>query len=278
MIQSVNMVLRGGIRMLTPVLGEAAIRDARVLMAEVIGVEPGLLTPELSRMLTPADVSRFEYFIRRRMMREPVARILGRRLFWGRSFEVTADVLDPRPETETLVSLALGRAATQVLDLGTGSGCILASLLAEWPGATGTGTDISGAALSVARRNADRHGLGARADFLLSDWFSAVEGRFDLILSNPPYIAATEMPALAPEVHDHDPQIALTPGGDGLSPYRAIAAGAGAHLVDGGRLMVEIGPTQGAEVASFLSAAGFAAVAVHPDMDGRDRVVTAEKR
>jgi release factor glutamine methyltransferase len=145
------------------------------------------------------------------------------------------------------------------------------------PCATGTGTDISPAALAVAEENAATLGLAARARFLRSDWFAAVPGRFDLILSNPPYIAAQEMAALAPEVRDWEPRGALTPGGDGLDAYRAIARGAGARLMAGGRLILEIGPTQGAAVTALLHAAGFDRVEIRLDLDGRDRVVIATR-
>jgi release factor glutamine methyltransferase len=219
----------------------------------------------------PVTLAAYGDAITRRAARVPVSRIIGRRSFWKHEFEISDAVLDPRPDTETLVEIALGSEFDTVLDLGTGSGCILLSLLAERPGARGTGTDISQPALEIARRNAARLGV-ERAAFLQSDWFAGVEGRFDLIVSNPPYIAAADMPGLSPEVR-HDPAIALSPGGDGLDAYRAIAAGAGAHLAAGGRLLVEIGHEQGAAVAALFRAAGLAEVAVHPDINGKDRVV-----
>lgn len=210
--------------------------------------------------------------VRRRAAREPMSHLLGYRDFWEHRFEVTRDVLDPRPETETLVASALERGFDRVLDLGTGSGCVLLSLLAACPGATGVGTDLSDAALGVARRNTARLELDHRVTLVRSDWWDGVAGRFDLIVSNPPYIAASEMPGLGPELA-HEPRMALTDEGDGLSAYRAIAAGARAHLTPGGRLLVEIGPTQGAEVAALFEAAGLEDVAVRSDLDGRDRVV-----
>jgi release factor glutamine methyltransferase len=212
-----------------------------------------------------------------RRARQPVAQITGRRLFWGHSFRVTRDVLDPRPETETLVAEALARPFLKMLDLGTGTGCILLSCLKGMPMARGVGTDISDAALQVAIGNTRDLGLEARARFRKADWFSGVTGAFDLIVSNPPYIAEGEMPGLAPEVRDWEPHLALTPGGDGLDPYRAIARGAGARLMPGGRLLVEIGPTQGAAVTALFRAAGLDEVRILPDMDGRDRVVAAMK-
>jgi release factor glutamine methyltransferase len=162
-----------------------------------------------------------------------------------------------------------------VLDLGTGSGAILLTLLAERPLATGLATDLSPAALAVATGNAEALGLATRANFACGSWFAPVTGLFDLIVSNPPYIAADEMADLSPDVLNWEPHLALTPGGDGLAPYRAIAAGAAAHLAPGGRLMVEIGPSQGAAVRGFFAEAGLVTPTILPDLDGRDRVVMA---
>lgn len=217
----------------------------------------------------------FDIALGDRARRKPVSQIIGRRAFWRHDFTVTPDVLDPRPETETLVAVALERPFARVLDLGTGSGCILISLLAERPRAEGVGADLSAAALAVAARNAGRIGVADRARFVRSDWFAAIDGRFDLIVSNPPYIAEAEMAGLAPEVRDWEPRAALTPGGDGLDAYRAIAAGAGARLMPGGRLGLEIGPTQAGAVTALLTAAGFESVEVRPDLDARDRVILA---
>jgi release factor glutamine methyltransferase len=188
---------------------------------------------------------------------------------------VTPDTLDPRPETETLVAAALERPFWRMLDLGTGTGAILLACLKGMPVAQGLGTDVSEAALAVAQGNAAALGLDRRTHFRRADWFRGVTGRYDLIVSNPPYIAADEMSGLAPEVRDWEPHLALTPGGDGLDAYRAIARGAPARLIAGGRLMVEIGPTQGRAVAALLAAQGMEAIRVLPDMDGRDRVVAA---
>jgi release factor glutamine methyltransferase len=256
---------------------DGAARDARRLLAHALGVAPDRVTIVAPEELPPEAAARFAAAVAARAARQPVAQITGRRDFFGRSFRVTRDTLDPRPETELLVAAALERPFVKMLDLGTGTGCILLSCLAGMPFATGTGTDISAAALDVARENAGRLGLDARARFLVSDWFAGVTGRYDLIVSNPPYLAEAEMAALAPEVRDWEPRGALTPGGDGLDAYRAIAAGAGARLMAGGRLIVEIGPTQAAAVAALLVAQGFAAPEVRPDLDGRDRVVIAVK-
>lgn len=253
-----------------------APRDARALLAHAAGLAPDRLTLHLSDPLPETSVTAFDAAVARRVAREPVSHIIGTRLFWGRAFRVTRDTLDPRPETEILVQAALSEPFLTVLDLGTGTGCILLSCLADAPQAQGVGSDIHPATLSVAEENARRLALTDRARFVISDWFTAVSGGFDLILSNPPYIAEAEMAALSPEVL-HEPRRALTPGGDGLDAYRAIARGAPAHLHPGGRLMVEIGPTQGAAVAALFAAEGLTDIRILPDLDGRDRVVTSRK-
>nr|WP_207623781.1 peptide chain release factor N(5)-glutamine methyltransferase [Rhodobacter calidifons] len=256
---------------------EDAARDARVLLAHALGIGHDRLTLKLPDEMTEPQTRAYEEALAARCARQPVAQITGRRPFWGLSFRVTRDTLDPRPETETLVAEALTRPFRKMLDLGTGTGCILLSCLRGMAQARGLGTDISDAALQVAMGNTRDLGLEARARFRKSDWFAAVTGTYDLIVSNPPYIAAEEMPGLAPEVRDWEPQQALTPGGDGLDAYRAIARGAGGRLLPGGRLLVEIGPAQGQAVAALFAAAGLERIRILPDMDGRDRVVAAEK-
>lgn len=257
-------------------VGEAA-RDARVLLAHALGIKSDRLTLHLPDVMTAAQAQAFEVALEARVARQPVAQITGVRLFWGLPFRVTRDTLDPRPETEALVAEALTRPFLKVLDLGTGTGCILLSCLKGMPIAQGVGVDFSEAALEVAGDNSRSLGLEKRVRFLHSDWFSNVPGAFDLIVSNPPYIAAGEMASLAPEVRDWEPHLALTPGGDGLEAYRVIVRGAGARLMPGGRLLVEIGPTQGPAVAELFIAAGLSDVRILPDMDGRDRVVAGVK-
>ncbi|MFN6980131.1 MAG: peptide chain release factor N(5)-glutamine methyltransferase, partial [Gemmobacter sp.] len=242
--------------------------------AHALGLDPGRLALHLDAPLGPA-AGAFAAAVAARAARQPIAQIIGRRAFRGRDFRVTPDVLDPRPETEALVDAALAEPFGHVLDLGTGSGAILLTLLAERPAARGLGSDISAAALAVAAGNAAALGVADRARFMQADWLAGITGRFDLILSNPPYVAAGEMPGLAPEVRDWEPHLALTPGGDGLGAYRIIAAGAAAHLAPGGRLMVEIGAAQGDAVPAILRAAGWQAIGLLPDLDGRPRVVTA---
>lgn len=268
------------LRLAIPRLRAAGVADApgdgRRLLAHAMGLAPDRLTLHLPDEMTGAQGGAFEAALLARMARQPVSQIIGSRAFFGLSFRVTPDVLDPRPETELLVEAALARSFVNMLDLGTGTGCVLLSCLAGMKTARGLGTDLSPAALAVAEGNAVALGLEARARFQLSDWYGAVEGRFDLITSNPPYITEAEMAALAPEVRDWEPHLALTPGGDGLASYRAIATGAGARLMAGGRILLEIGPTQAAAVSALLRAEGFGAIEVMRDLDGRDRVVAAK--
>lgn len=267
--------LRAAIARLTAAGVDDPAGDARRLLEHAGGIAPGMLSVRLADGLPEAALAAFEALIARRAERAPVSQLTGRRSFWGRDFIVTPDVLDPRPETESLVAEALSAPFSRVLDLGTGSGCILLTLLAERPHATGLGVDLSEAALAVARRNAAALGLDGRVELIRSDWFRAVAGRFDLIVSNPPYIAADEMAGLAPEVRDHEPRAALTDGADGLSAYRVLAAGAPVHLAPGGRILLEIGWQQGPAVAAILRQAGLEEVRILPDLDGRDRVVAA---
>jgi len=249
-------------------------RDSRALLAHALGIPADRLTLEADREVSAEEMARYEALLHRRLDHEPVSRIIGRRMFWGRDFRITPHVLDPRPETETLVAEALaGPAPARLLDLGTGSGILAVTLLAEWVQAEALASDLSPEALIVARSNAEDLGVADRLTLIEADWFSGIDARFDLIVSNPPYIAAGEMAGLDPEVRDHDPEMALTPGGDGLEAYRAIAAGARARLAPGGRLLVEIGPTQGAEVAAMFLAVGLSDVKVLSDLDGRDRIV-----
>ena len=269
--------LRGAISSLRDAGVADAAGDARRLVAHALRISPTRLTLAHSDPLDPDAAARLELAVRARAARCPVAQITGLRAFWGREFLVTGAVLDPRPETETVIVQALSTPFRRVLDLGTGSGAILLSLLAERPDATGLGVDISPGALDVARRNAAALGMAARAAFRMSDWFEAVTGRFDLLTANPPYVTASEWAALAPEVRDWEPRGALVPdgdSGDGLAAYRHILAGAGRHLSPGGRLVVETGATQAACVAELAQRAGLAEVCVVHDLNGHARVVT----
>lgn len=251
---------------------DGGAREARLLLAHVSGMSAARLSAEMSESAGPELIGEMDKVVARRCARAPMSHITGKRLFYRHEFQVTPDVLDPRPETEALVSAALQLPWARVLDLGTGSGAIILSLLAERAEATGIATDLSLAALGVAQANAEALGLAARCELILSDWFTNITGRFDLIVSNPPYIANGEMPDLAPEL-SFEPRMALTDGADGLSAYRAICAGAGAYLTPGGWLMVEIGWQQGKGVAALMRDAGLKNIRILPDLDGRDRVV-----
>ncbi|WP_368184099.1 peptide chain release factor N(5)-glutamine methyltransferase [Aestuariibius sp. HNIBRBA575] len=274
--------LRTGTQVLIPAIAQLRsagvddpARDARQLLAHALAIDPSRLTLALHDDVAADVLARFNALIEQRCRRVPVSHLIGRRLFYGRAFQVSSDVLDPRPETEELIARALVHPYQRVLDLGTGSGCILLTLLAERPGSTGIGVDVSEAALDVARQNAAQ--LNITAEFASGSWFSPVTGRFDLIVSNPPYIALDEMADLSPEVRLFEPRMALTDEQDGLLAYRAICADVMDYLTPAGRFMVEIGPTQAAQVSALMETAGFGEIRVTTDIDGRDRVVEGIK-
>lgn len=271
-----SFVLRDGIARLTDAGIIGPERDARALMAHALGIRPDRLLMHLADDVSQEVADRFDAAIARRATREPVSHITGVRQFYGRDFTVSKDALDPRPETEILIVEALKAPFDRVLDLGTGTGCILLTLLAENKTATGLGVDASADALQVATQNANQLNLTDRAEFQKSDWFSNVTQQFDLIVSNPPYIAMSEMPDLSPEVQGYEPHMALTDFSDGLSAYRTICAQAGAYLAPKGRLLVEIGPTQAHDVHIYMKKAGFESIRCLTDFDGRDRVICAE--
>ncbi|MEM7423148.1 MAG: peptide chain release factor N(5)-glutamine methyltransferase [Pseudomonadota bacterium] len=251
-------------------------RDARLLMRWAMQTDGAGLTSALGEASPPAASEKFRDAVMRRIAREPLSHITGRRAFWNHEFRVTSDVLDPRPETETLVAEALHRGPfDRILDLGVGSGCILLSLLASWPGVRGVGVDVSAPALAVARQNALEINVADRVRFVEGSWYEEVAGPFDLVISNPPYIRHDEMEHLSPEVTGFEPRIALTPGGDGLGAYRAIVSGASAVLNPNAMLMLEIGPTQSHEVAAVCAEAGLHVQSIIPDLDQRPRVIVA---
>jgi len=274
---TVNQILVDAVRRLTAAGVPEAAKDARILLAHTLGVDRSKLISLMNDDMTADQRDRYDALIMAREQRRPVSHLVGTREFYGRAFKVSGDVLDPRPDTETLIDVALAQPFGRVLDLGTGSGCILLTLLCENASATGVGVDASRDALAVAADNAQTLDVQARSDFQLSDWFQNVTGEFDLIVSNPPYISADEFHDLAPEVQRWEPKMALTPGGDGLDAYRHIAARAGAFLSANGRIVLEIGPTQAEAVVGMLSDAGFADVRVIKDINGRDRVVYGAK-
>ncbi len=252
---------------------EGAGRDVRLLLAHALRVEPVDVIVREMDAVDPVGLTAFEQAVARREAGEPVSRIRGWREFYGRRFAVTPDVLDPRPETELLVEQGIARLPRggRVLDLGAGSGCILLSVLAERGDASGVGVDISAAALGVAGRNADALGVADRARLVEGGWETAFDAPFDLVLSNPPYIPDDDMPGLAREVINHDPRVALTPGGDGLAPYRAIVARLDGLLRPGGWIGVEFGLGQDSDVAAMMHSAGLEDVAVLADLSGIQR-------
>lgn len=250
--------------------------DAALLLEAATGVSRVALLTDDTEPLRQDAAERLARFAARRLAREPVHRILGQRAFWTLDLAISPAVLDPRPDTETLVEAALAlapRPPARVLDLGTGSGALLCALLAEWPDAIGVGVDRSVEACRVARHNVEACGLGARALVMVGEWAEGLAGPFDVVVSNPPYIRSGAIALLDPEVRDHDPHLALDGGADGLCAYRAIIPLAAQLLSPGGLLAVEIGWTQGADVTGFLTQAGFHDVGRRRDLGGRERVV-----
>jgi len=250
-------------------------RDARVLLAHAAQVDAARVTLIAPDDIAPEIAERYDHMISLRAIRVPVSHLIGERAFYGRRFRISADVLDPRPETETLIEAALAQDFMRVLDLGTGSGCVLITLLRERPDATGVATDLSEAACLQASANAVMHQVADRAVIANADWFDGINGRFDLIVSNPPYLSAFEMDDVSPELRDHEPRMALTDEGDGLSAYRTIAAQAGSYLTAAGRVICEIGCNQGQDVRDIFKREGWGMLNVLHDLDGRDRVIVA---
>lgn len=264
---------------------ETAQRDARLLLLDAAKISHADLLGGARVPLGDAAAKLAENAARR-VTREPVARILGEWEFWSMPFTLTADTLVPRPDSETVVAGALlslkdrrhQSDGLRVLDLGTGSGCLLIALLKELPGATGIGTDISEGALEAARFNAQRNGVADRAEFILSDWEKNIEGRFDVIVSNPPYIADKVIEGLEPEVRVHDPMRALSGGKDGLDAYRAIAAALPSLLNENGFATLEIGSDQAEIVPAIFLKAGFDVSEPYADFGARPRAVTVRPK
>lgn len=261
-------------------LPNAAI-EARLLLGGLLELSATEVFVGGDRVLTEKEKQRVQDAVRRRLKREPVHRILGSREFHGIDLLISPETLEPRPDTEVLVDAVVPHLArmagekgnAKVLDLGTGTGAIVLSLLKEVDASVGIGSDISDDALATASRNAERLGLGKRFRAVRSRWFDDISGRFDIIVSNPPYIRSDVIPALEPEVRDFDPMAALDGGPDGLSPYRDIAANAANHLEADGLLGVEIGYDQKSAVTAIFSSAGFSLQQAERDYGGHDRVL-----
>ncbi len=261
---------------------ETAALDARLLLLSALNVPATELITNPEIALTTEEAMRLAGYARRRLAHEPVARIVGEREFWGLPFALSPATLVPRPDTETVVETVLDllpdrQAPLLMADFGTGSGCILVALLHELPQARGLGVDLSLGALRTARRNAWANGVGERSLFALSHWADAVTGRFDLIVSNPPYIASPVIETLDREVREHDPLLALDGGPDGLEPYRILLGEAKRLLVPGGLLAVEIGYDQADDLTGLAAANGLEMVRIAHDLSGNPRCVAMKR-
>jgi release factor glutamine methyltransferase len=261
--------------------------DARILVAHALAISRTALLAGPERELSQSELASIAGYEARRRQREPVSRILGRRAFRALSLEIGATTLDPRPDTEIVVDAVVALAkenATpnlKVLDLGTGSGAIIISVLRELPDVIGVGTDIDAATLQIAQRNAKQAGVSQRARFLQADWLTGVIGSFDIVVSNPPYVRSADIGALEPEVSRFDPRIALDGGADGLDAYRAVLAGAGGRLKPGGWVVFEVGNEQAAKVMALCRYYGFGEdenPRIWADLGGRMRCVAARSR
>ena len=299
MTSGFNPALQGEVKGLVPGISIAAARrllaqafrefqldspdlDARLLVGHALGLDHTALASKGEDELTADEVSAIGNLAARRLAHEPVARIIGRKEFWALELSVTPATLVPRPDTETLVEAALAAIpdrslALRIADFGTGTGALLLALLSEFPNAVGIGTDISSGALAVARDNAVRLGVGSRAYFAACDYGSALRGPFDLIVSNPPYIASGDIAGLDPEVRDYDPRVALDGGGCGLDGYRAVVAHSGRLLAPKGILVVELVTGQTPSVAALMTGGGIVADPPKPDLSGHFRALLGRR-
>ena len=265
---------------------DSAELDARMLVGAVLDLDLTGIITAAGRQITENESHRLEVFARRRLAGEPVARILGHKEFWGLPLNLSPATLVPRPDTETVVEMALqilraearANQPLRIADLGTGSGAILLALLSELPRANGVGTDVSAEALQTASGNAARLGLSDRATFIACDYASGLAGAFDLIVSNPPYIRSADINALAVEVRDHDPHTALDGGADGLDAYRALIPQAAQSLAPGATLVVEAGEGQSSDIEALMTAAGLTTAGPpRADLAGIRRAVAGRK-
>lgn len=262
-----------------------AARDARTLIAGILGLSSTAFVTDGARPLDDTQLDAIDKALARRVAHEPVHRILGRRAFSRLDLMLSPETLEPRPDTEVLVDMLVPHArrivaesgGCRILDLGTGTGAICLALLDLVPGATGVGADLSAGALETAKRNADMNGVADRFEAVESDWFTAVTGVFDIIVSNPPYIVRSVVGTLDEDVRLYDPILALDGGDDGLDAYRAIAAGAGDHLRENGLVAYEIGYDQMDQVTGIMRENGFARVEAMQDLGGNDRALVFTK-
>ena len=257
---------------------DGAALDARLLLCAALGTDHAGLVRDPDLPLGPAAADRLSHFAARRLRREPVARILGRREFWGLPFTLTPDVLDPRADTETVVEAVLEtlgsqrHAALRVLDLGTGSGALLGALLHACPNAFGVGVDVSCAACITAHGNLERLDLGGRGSIVQASWSAALRGPFDVVVANPPYVATADIAGLDPDVAGYDPALALDGGSDGLAPYRIIVPALPSLLAARGIAALEGGWNQGVAISAMMEAAGLLEVVLRQDLAGHGRV------
>jgi release factor glutamine methyltransferase len=261
---------------------DGAVREVRLLLQAAAGIPIATQIAFPERMVAADAALRFEHLLERRARREPMAHILGQREFWSLAFKVTADTLDPRPDSETLVQAVLDQvpdrsAALQLVDFGTGSGCLLLALLHELPNASGLGVDVSTAALAVAAENANALALARRASFHRGNWDDGLDPGFDILLSNPPYIPSGDIGALQPEVAAFEPRRALDGGVDGLDAYRRLGPAAMRLLATGGLAAFEIGLGQGDSVRRIMAAAGLRHIATAHDLAAVERCVLFRK-
>lgn len=255
-----------------------ARREARLILALALSVDPSVVLGYPERAIEAAAQARLAQLLARRVRREPFSRLKGAREFWSLDFTLSPDTLDPRPDSETLIEAALEflpdrSAPLHLLDLGTGTGCLLLALLSELPRATGFGVDILAGAVETARRNACALGLDGHAQFVCGDWDQGIEGGVDVILANPPYIPSQEIALLAPEVAMFEPRQALDGGMDGLDAYRVLAAVVMRRLTPGGLACIEIGSNQGNAVVQLMTRSGLTVKAVRRDLSGHERCV-----
>ena len=271
---SIATVLNESSHKLEEVSGNNSKREAKILLEFSIKSQGKLF--QLDHEISEDSYVFFKTLLEKRLKFQPISQIIGQRYFWKSKFLVTSDVLDPRPDTETLIehTLSLGK-FNRILDLGTGSGCILLSLLNEYKEAIGIGIDISKRALNVAKKNADLLNLKHRASFKLGNWCENIEGKFDLIVSNPPYISEYEMTNLSKDVLNWEPRIALTPEGDGLEAYKYILNGAKKLLKPNGKLILEIGYNQRDDVSYLLKSNNYKNITFIKDINNKDRIISA---
>ena len=255
---------------------ESAARDARILTAHALEVPISDLSLKINDKVSAAIIFELEKLMLRRINREPISKILGRRDFWGRTFSINKNVLDPRGDTETLIDYVIEKPVRSVLELGTGSGVIAVTLACEWREVNVTATDISEDALVLAEINAAKFNVENKIQFVKSDWFNNVEGMYDLIISNPPYIGLIEQDKISTEVAKYDPKIALFAGYDGFDAYKSIIPKLTKFLNPDGFVVLEIGASQSKQVKNILNSSGFFDVELVKDLSGKDRAIVAK--